>query len=275
MDIDFSLVLTVAVLVCGALWAFDALLLKPGRLRRLAAAETTAAEQGAALPAEARERLQREPWLFETAHSFFPVLAVVWVLRSFVAEPFTIPSGSMLPSLQVGDYVLVSKFSYGLRLPVLNREILPVALPERGDVMVFKFPPQPGMNYIKRVIGLPGDQVESRGEQLFINGQPVARSLVSETPVEAPWEQVWRESQGERQYTIREEIGRDPVGADWRFTVPEGQYFVMGDNRDNSNDSRFWGPVPEHLIVGKAVAIWMHKKPGLNWPSFSRNGGIE
>ena len=157
--------------------------------RRLAAAETTAAAQGAALPAEARERLQREPWLFETAHSFFPVLAVVWVLRSFVAEPFTIPSGSMLPSLQVGDYVLVSKFSYGLRLPVLNREILPVALPERGDVMVFKFPPQPGMNYIKRVIGLPGDMIQMRQGQLFINDKPVPKVRVPDM-VEAQTEPI-------------------------------------------------------------------------------------
>ena len=140
MDIDFSLVLTLAVLITGLLWGFDASALKPIRLRRLQAARAAATQQGASLPAETEQKLVREPWLFETAHSFFPVLAVVWVLRSFLAEPFTIPSGSMLPSLQIGDYVLVNKFAYGVRLPVLGTLVLPVSLPARGDVMVFKFP---------------------------------------------------------------------------------------------------------------------------------------
>ena len=275
MDIDFSLVLTLAVLITGLLWGFDASALKPIRLRRLQAAQAAAAQQGATLPVEAEQKLLREPWLFETAHSFFPVLAVVWVLRSFLAEPFTIPSGSMLPSLEIGDYVLVNKFSYGVRLPVIGTEILPVGLPARGDVMVFKFPAQPSVNYIKRVVGLPGDRIESRGEVLFINGVEGKRELLSQEPAIEPWQQVWRENLLGVTHRTREEIGREPTGGDWSYTVPAGHYFMMGDNRDNSNDSRFWGPVAEHLIVGKAFFIWMHKKPGLNLPSFDRNGSIE
>lgn len=275
MDIDFSLVLTLAVLITGGLWAFDALLLKPGRRRRLDKARGEVALQGGVLGADAESKLMREPWLFETAHSFFPVLAIVWLLRSFVAEPFTIPSGSMLPSLQVGDYVLVNKFAYGLRLPVLGTKVLPVGGPQRGDVMVFKFPANPRINYIKRVIGLPGDHIESRGETLYINGVEMKRVLVSQEPAVDPWEQVWREQLGTRSHITREEIGRDPTGGDWSYTVPAGSYFMMGDNRDNSNDSRFWGPVEDKLIVGKAFYVWMHKKPGLNFPTFTHNGAIE
>lgn len=275
MDIDFSLVLTLAVLITGLLWGFDASALKPIRQRRLKAAQAAAAAQGVTLPADAEQKLLREPWLFETAHSFFPVLAVVWVLRSFLAEPFTIPSGSMLPSLEIGDYVLVNKFAYGVRLPVLGTEILPVDLPKRGEVMVFKFPTSPNMNYIKRVVGLPGDLIESRREVLFINGVEAKRELLSQEPAIEPWQQIWRENIFGAVHTTREEISREPTGGDWSYTVPAGHYFVMGDNRDNSNDSRFWGPVSEDLIVGKAFYIWMHKKPGLNLPVFNRNGSIE
>ena len=252
MDFDFSLILTLAVLASGLLWALDAVLLKP---RRVAG--------------------QRQPWLFEQAQGFFPVLAVVWFLRSFLAEPFTIPSGSMLPSLEVGDYVLVNKFSYGVRLPVLGTQIIAVGQPQRGDVMVFRFPLQPSVNYIKRVVGLPGDRIESRGEVLFVNGVEMPRTLVSQQPAVEPWEQVWREDLSGHSHITREEIGRAPAGTDWQHVVPAGHYFMMGDNRDNSNDSRFWGTVPESLIVGKAFFIWMHKKPGLHLPEFGRNGSIE
>ena len=212
MDIDFSLVLTLAVLITGLLWGFDASALKPIRLRRLQAARAAATQQGASLPAETEQKLVREPWLFETAHSFFPVLAVVWVLRSFLAEPFTIPSGSMLPSLQIGDYVLVNKFAYGVRLPVLGTLVLPVSLPARGDVMVFKFPANPSVNYIKRVIGLPGDHIESRHEVLFINGIEAKRELLSQEPAIEPWQQVWREDLLGVKHITREEIGREPAG---------------------------------------------------------------
>ncbi|REH37873.1 signal peptidase I [Paraperlucidibaca baekdonensis] len=275
MDIDFSLVLTLAVLISGALWAFDALLLKPGRQERLQAAQAQAANAGQVLPNEASARILREPWLFETAHSFFPVLAVVWVLRSFIAEPFTIPSGSMIPTLEVGDYVLVNKFAYGIRLPVLGTKIIPLGEPQRGDVMVFRFPAQPSINYIKRVIGLPGDLVESRNEVLYINGAEAARELQPARAEAAPEEAIYLEQLGDRRHFTREEAGMQPAGSEWRYTVPDGSYFMMGDNRDNSNDSRFWGPVSEQLIVGRAFYIWLHKQPGLHWPTFSHNGSIQ
>lgn len=274
MDIDFSLVLTLAVLISGALWAFDALLLKPGRRERLQAAKQQAANGGQTLPVEAAAHIMREPWLFETAHSFFPVLAVVWVLRSFIAEPFTIPSGSMIPTLQIGDYVLVNKFAYGLRLPVLGTEILSVAEPQRGDVMVFRFPAKPSINYIKRVIGLPGDHLESRNEVLFINGIEASRELQKALSDEQLGEEIYLENLNGAMHFTREEAGLQPAGPEWTYTVPAGEYFMMGDNRDNSNDSRFWGPVAEKLIVGRAFYIWMHKQPGLHWPSFSRNASI-
>lgn len=275
MDIDFSLVLTLAVLISGALWAFDALLLKPGRQERLQAAQAQAANAGQVLPNEASARILREPWLFETAHSFFPVLAVVWVLRSFIAEPFTIPSGSMIPTLDVGDYVLVNKFAYGIRLPVLGTKIIPLGEPQRGDVMVFRFPAQPSINYIKRVIGLPGDLVESRNEVLYINGVEAARELQPARAEAAPEEAIYLEQLGDHRHFTREEAGMQPAGSEWRYTVPDGSYFMMGDNRDNSNDSRFWGPVSEQLIVGRAFYIWLHKQPGLHWPTFSHNGSIQ
>jgi|TARA_R110001592_G_scaffold168215_2_gene404124 signal peptidase I len=275
VDIDFSLVLTLAVMISGALWAFDAVLLKPGRRERLQAAEQQAANGGQTLPASAATEIMREPWLFETAHGFFPVLAVVWVLRSFIAEPFTIPSGSMIPTLQVGDYVLVNKFAYGLRLPVLGTEILPVAEPKRGDVMVFKFPANPSINYIKRVIGLPGDVIESRDEVLFINGVEASRELQSALPEAELGEEIYLENLNGVSHFTREEAGMQPAGPMWSYTVPKGEYFMMGDNRDNSNDSRFWGPVAENLIVGRAFYIWMHKQPGLHLPIFSRNGSIQ
>lgn len=274
MDIDFSLVLTFAVLISGLLWGFDALLLKPGRRERLQAAEQQAANAGQTLPVPAANKIMREPWLFETAHGFFPVLAVVWVLRSFIAEPFTIPSGSMIPTLQVGDYVLVNKFAYGLRLPVLGTEILSVSQPQRGEVMVFKFPANPSINYIKRVIGLPGDVLESRNEVLFINGIEAFRELQPTLADAEIGEQIYLESLNGVRHLTREEEGIQPAGAEWSYTVPAGEYFMMGDNRDNSNDSRFWGPVAENLIVGRAFYVWMHKEPGLHWPSFSRNGSI-
>ena len=249
MDIDFSLILTVAVLVTGALWGFDALLLKPRRERAVQAARVNALAEGTSLPADTERQLLREPWLFETAHGFFPVLVIVWFLRSFLAEPFTIPSGSMLPSLEIGDYVLVNKFTYGVRLPVIGTQIIPMGSPRRGDVMVFRYPQQPSVNYIKRVIGLPGDRLESRDEVLFINGVEMPRTLLSQSPAVAPWEQVWREDLSGHVHITREEIGRAPAGSDWAYTVPAGHYFMMGDNRDNSNDSRFWGPVAEHLMI--------------------------
>lgn len=278
MDLDFALILTVAVLVAGAIWGIDLLLFKPRRQLRTDMALAELATQ-AAQPAtyETRQalqaRLMREPLLVEYAHSFFPVLFVVWVLRSFLYEPFTIPSGSMLPTLQVGDYILVNKFSYGLRLPVLGTKLLPLGKPERGDVMVFKYPENPRINFIKRVVGLPGDHVRIDNGHVFINGVELPRQPVAFADAES-WELYFREQTGAVPHLVRQEEGREGASPQGEWVVPADSYFMMGDNRDNSRDSRFWGFVPDQLIVGKAAYIWMHKEPGLHLPSFGRDGKV-
>lgn len=250
MDLDFALILTVAVLIAGALWALDAAILKRHRA-------STA----------------KEPVVIEYAKSFFPVLFVVWALRSFLVEPFTIPSGSMLPTLQIGDYILVNKFSYGLRLPVVGTEIVPVAKPQRGDIMVFKYPEQPRINFIKRVVGVPGDRVRVREGRVWVNGKELPREEFR-FPEGEPWELYYRETSGVVSHLIRHEAGRESMSPEQEWEVPEGGYFMMGDNRDNSRDSRFWGFVPDRYIVGKAFFIWMHKRPGWNLPAFDRNGMV-
>lgn len=279
MDFDIALLLTVAVLVTGALWGFDVLVLKPRRQARADAA-VARLRQGAAgeVPeetvAELVAREMREPTLVEYAHSFFPVLLVVWVLRSFLAEPFTIPSGSMLPTLQVGDYILVNKYAYGLRLPVLGTEVIPVGKPQRGDIMVFKYPERPSQNFIKRVIGTPGDRVRIRNGRVWVNDVELPREKVA-FPGSESWELYYRETSGEVSHLIRHEDGREEGSPQDEWVVPDGHYFMLGDNRDNSRDSRFWGFVPDQAIVGRASLIWMHKEPGLNLPSFGRNGKVQ
>lgn len=287
MDLDFALILTVAVLVTGVIWGGDAVLFRPGRRKRAASAEAAIRSRLAAeaeahvLPAEdvesavqdARAREMREPLLVEYAHSFFPVLFVVWALRSFLVEPFTIPSGSMLPTLQVGDYILVNKFSYGFRVPVLGTEVIPVAKPERGDIMVFKYPEQPRINFIKRVVGIPGDTVRVQEGRVWVNDVELSREVVS-LPDGESWELYFRETSGDVTHLIRHESGRESLSPELEWTVPAGSYFMLGDNRDNSRDSRFWGFVPDRYIVGKAFYVWMHKKPGWHLPVFDRNGKV-
>ncbi|HEX4869585.1 MAG TPA: signal peptidase I [Moraxellaceae bacterium] len=280
MDFDIALFLTLLVLASGAIWGFDLLVLKP---RRKASAEAAVARlrgsaEGGAVTDEAvaglTAREMREPTLVEYAHSFFPVLLVVWLLRSFLFEPFTIPSGSMLPTLQVGDYILVNKYAYGLRLPVLGTHLLPVGQPQRGDIMVFKYPVNPSQNFIKRVIGLPGDRVRVVGGQVWVNGSELAR-VPAEFPGADSWELYYREQTGKVSHLIRHEDGREGSSPQAEWVVPAGHYFMMGDNRDNSKDSRFWGFVPDRYIVGRASIIWMHKDPGLHLPSFGRNGKVD
>lgn len=278
MDLDFALILTVAVLVAGAIWGFDLLLLKPGRRKKAEAAAAAFRGEGSEnidpkMAEQAVAREMREPLLVEYAHSFFPVLLVVWVLRSFLFEPFTIPSGSMLPTLQVGDYILVNKFSYGLRLPVLGTEIVPVGKPQRGDIMVFKYPENERVNYIKRVVGIPGDHVRVQNGLVWVNGKQVAREKI-DFPDAGSWELYYRVNDGAVSHLIRQEDGRESMSPQIDWTVPADSYFMLGDNRDNSRDSRFWGFVPDRLIVGKASYIWMHKEPGLHLPSFGRNGKV-
>ncbi len=219
----------------------------------------------------------------ETSNSLISVLFIVLVIRSFIVEPFTIPSGSMLPTLKVHDFILVNKFSYGLRLPVTNTKIIPLGEPERGDVMVFKYPEDTGQNFIKRVVGLPGDRIAVRDNVLYVNGEAVPRELVGRERNSQVWRREYVETLGEQPHLIWQEGRVNPYSGDamipertqGEWQVPEGSYFVMGDNRDNSNDSRFWGVVSEDLVVGEAFLIWMHWDPIFSWPSFSRNGAID
>ena len=260
---DFSLLLVVAVAVTGLIWLLDLVWWRPVRRQRLVTAEAGTTE---GLGERAREKVLKEPWPVDYSRSFFPVLLVVLLLRSFVVEPFQIPSGSMRPTLEVGDFILVNKFTYGLRLPVTHTRILELNEPERGDVMVFRFPNEPSVNFIKRVVGLPGDRVRYEGKQLYVNGEPVGKRLLAEAGAEAPGELLLEERLGELAHRIYNNP-RDPGPQMRELVVPEGHYFTMGDNRDHSNDSRYWGFVPEENIVGRAFAVWMHWDGGL--PSFT------
>jgi signal peptidase I len=205
--------------------------------------------------------------LVEYSRSFFPVLLFVLIIRSFVFEPFRIPSGSMMPTLVQGDFIFVNKWSYGLRLPVTETKILETGSPERGDVIVFRLPSDPSINYIKRVVGLPGDEIAYQRHRLTINGDEVPLEMHPEATDEEP---RFVEQLGEREHEIlitnAAYMVRDGV-----YRVPEGHYFVMGDNRDNSRDSRFIDAIPESHLVGEAVRIWMHMD-GLTWPRWDRIG---
>jgi signal peptidase I len=249
MDINFPLILLVLVVISGIIWFLDRLVLSKKR----GDAPT--------------------PGWVEYSGSFFPVLLIVFVLRSFLYEPFQIPSGSMIPTLEVGDFILVNKYSYGLRLPVSGTKVVPVGSPQRGDVMVF-FPPNDDRYFIKRVIGLPGDEVSIVNNVLTVNGQPAQQMPVNDYP-EDPRFMRADENLGGVVHRIQK--GKIPgrLGRSYSITVPEGHYFMMGDNRDNSSDSRVWGPVPEKNIVGKAVAVWMHWKSFTSLPSFGRIGKIQ
>jgi signal peptidase I len=213
--------------------------------------------------------------VIEFCRSFFPVILIVLLLRSFVVEPFRIPSGSMLPTLNVGDFILVNKFSYGLRLPVLHRKFVDLGEPRRGDVVVFRYPPDPGKDYIKRIVGLPGDEIRYEDKVLYINGQRVptddmalytgygAGALGVPTLEMTEW-------LGDLQHQILVVPRR--LEPDLRKRIPPSHYFVMGDNRDNSADSREWGLVPEQNLVGKAFMIWMSWDAAHFRPDFSRIG---
>lgn len=207
--------------------------------------------------------------LVEYSRSFFPVLLFVLIIRSFVFEPFRIPSGSMMPTLLQGDFIFVKKYSYGLRLPVTETKILETGEPERGDVIVFRLPQEPSINYIKRVVGLPGDEVRYERHRLYINGEQVPLERRQEAG--AP-DSLYVEKLGEREHDILI-TDVDSLRGDGNYRVPEGEYFVMGDNRTNSNDSRFLETttIPEKYLVGEAVMIWMHMD-GLSWPRWERIG---
>ena len=284
MSLNFPLLLVIAVAVCGLLALLDLVFLAPRR--RKAVANYQASVQPADM--QVVEKLNKEPLLVEYGKSFFPVLFIVLVLRSFLVEPFQIPSGSMKPTLDVGDFILVNKFSYGIRLPVIDKKVIEVGDPQRGDVMVFRYPSDPSVNYIKRVVGLPGDKIRyTSDKKLYVNDQLVAETLVGAEPGTLGSAQLYKEKLGEVEHMIRKEMSRYRAPPDKEWTVPAGHYFMMGDNRDNSNDSRYWddpnipkdelGMVPDKNIVGKAFAVWMSwPEPKMSHlPNFSRVGLIK
>lgn len=244
---DIALLLVIGTAVSGLVWAVDAALLRPRRL----------ANGGAGGVATAAP--PSEPVVVEYARSFFPILLAVLLIRSFLFEPFRIPSSSMMPTLLIGDFIFVNKFTYGLRLPVVNSKIVDLGEPSRGDVIVFRLPSDPSTNYIKRLVGLPGDQVTYAGNQIRINGQPVEIRLVGAyAGGDQPGSVMARESLGDVEHDVLLMPGRGSQQG--TFTVPAGHYFMMGDNRDNSRDSRYDGVgfIPEQNVVGKAVRIWMN-----------------
>ncbi|HEX7769242.1 MAG TPA: signal peptidase I [Dokdonella sp.] len=275
MDFDFALLLVVLTGASGVVWLADRLVLAPARKRRAQALETMTALSQEERDARARTALQ-EPVAVEYARSFFPVLLLILLFRSFIAEPFKIPSGSMMPTLLVGDFILVNKFAYGLRLPVLDKKILAVGEPERGDVFVFRYPQNPKEDYIKRVIGLPGDEITYRNKTLFVNGVEVAETDLgnyvgpSEPGRNLGNARVLQETLGDVEHRILE-IPNAWIGHEGSWKVPPGHYFAMGDNRDSSADSRFWGFVPEENLVGRAFMIWMNWNKGID---FSRIGTV-
>ncbi len=273
-DGDFALALVVLTVLAGLIAGLDRFVFQRAREAFVNAGNVAVyityfvKQEQDALRSEFGGKLP----IAENARSFFPVLLVVLVLRSFVVEPFQIPSASMVPSLEVGDYILVNKFDYGLRLPVVGTKILEVGEPQRGDVMVF-FPPNDTRYFIKRVIGLPGDTIRYVGKQLYVNGEIVPQSLVAEIPPLQPITEVIQEKLGGTEHLIHHD--KRIYRGDFEVTVKPGHYFMMGDNRDNSSDSRVWGQVPEKNVVGKAFAIWMHWRSFSEMPSFSRVGQIQ
>lgn len=262
---NFALILLIALIVTGFIWLLDILYFKKQRTANA-----------------------KEPLIIEYAKSFFPVILIVFFLRSFLFEPFRIPSGSMIPSLKIGDFILVNKYTWGIRLPVANIKIKDINQPQRGDVMVFRYPVDPSIDYIKRVVGLPGDKIEyTADKRLLVNGQAVPMTFERDHEYNKGLNninaKIYREQLGEHKHAILIQPDESPVRAEqvqafphrancdynnrgFICTVPPGQYFTMGDNRDDSTDSRYWGFVPNDHVVGKAFFVWM------NFSDFGRIG---
>jgi signal peptidase I len=243
MDLNFELILTLIFLLAGIFWLLNKFVVK------------------------------QEEGLIEFTGSLAPVLGLVLILRSFVIEPFQIPSQSMVPTLKVGDFILVNKWTYGIRLPVLRTKVIELSLPERGDVMVF-FPPHEDRYFIKRVVGLPGDKIQVLNGVLYVNGEQMEQTLSLEEANSAR-SVVMTENLTGAEHLMQKRISPTRLSQNYSSLVPEGHYFMMGDNRDNSSDSRVWGPVPEDRIVGKAFARWMFWNEFLSVPSFDRAGKIQ
>ena len=261
MHFDFNYILLPVTLICFVAWLIYQ--------RRQKLARQT--EASADIPA----KVNKKGFVYFCA-DIFPILLLVFVLRSFVVEPYQIPSGSMLPSLQIGDFILVNKFAYGVRLPISNSRLIPVGEPQRGDILVFEFPQDRQTRYIKRVVGVPGDRINLSAAGVQVNGKPHALTQLNADSGSSQLS-VFREDNGEHSYTIARDRLRalfsNNAANEW--LVPEGQYFVLGDNRDNSNDSRYWGFVPEDHVIGKAFFIWMQLKGLSELPSFSTFGFID
>lgn len=303
---NFALILFILTIATGVVWFFDVLVL--AKQRRIAATAALAefdqrrdklTAEGLKLEEASRSelefRLLKRPTWVEYTGSFFPVILLVFCLRSFLYEPFKIPSSSMLPTLQIGDLILVNKFTYGIRLPIINKKIIEVNHPHRGDVMVFRYPKDESLDYIKRVIGVPGDKIIYKNKRLTVNGQVLD---YKELPDFLDEERLTYAKRYEENLTgvthqiLNDERSPTYVQAPHDFprselcsydlegfqcTVPEGNYFMMGDNRDNSADSRYWGFVPDQNIVGKAFGIWMNQNIVTNFDlsKFKRIGGFQ
>ena len=255
MNLDFPTIMVLLVAVTGVVWALDAALFAP---RRRAAVLASGGEVASA----------PVPVVVDYARSFFPVFLVVLLLRSFLAEPFRIPSNSMMPTLLTGDFILVNKFTYGIRLPVLDTKVIDFGAPQRGDVVVFRAPQEPSTPFIKRVVGLPGDEIRYSGKTLYVNGERVPQERIGTysgngSGAEMTGASLRRELLEGAPHAIL--VNEVPGGlrslarsGEGRWVVPEGHYFVLGDNRDHSHDSRFWGFVPDRMLVGKAFVIWFN-----------------
>jgi signal peptidase I len=284
---NFSLLLFVLTLSTLAYWLAERFHFAPARVR---AAKTLEAQDVARREelsrkgiakvdgdiSQAREALLMQPWWLDWTAGLFPVILVVFLLRSFLFEPFKIPSGSMVPTLLIGDLILVNKYHYGIRLPVVNKKIIQLNDPQRGDVMVFRYPANPGIDYIKRVVGVPGDEVAYLNQRLFLNGKQVETQSLPEFYDDdtTRYFKQYSEKLGTLDHRILVDVQRPsyirptdpfPYKENCRYSaegvtckVPAGHYFMMGDNRDNSEDSRFWGFVPDEHIVGKAFFVWMN-----------------
>lgn len=265
IKVDFALILVVLTAFTGLIYGLDRLLFAKRRRARLGDGAT-------------------EPMVVEYCRSFFPVLLLVLLIRSFLAEPFRIPSSSMMPTLLEGDFILVNKFTYGLRLPVVNKVMMDIGRPQRGDVVVFKFPgngpsdPKTGIDYIKRVIGLPGDTIDFLDNVIYINGTAVTQQrqesfeMTENCKSAGSWPMLSEQLPGRDHLILQRPESFYPPWPKNRWVVGENEYFVMGDNRDNSEDSRFWGMVPEANLVGRAFFIWMHWDFKCGGPKLSRIG---
>ncbi|HYP84753.1 signal peptidase I [Variovorax sp.] len=297
---NFALLLFLATVVTGVYWLAERLYFLPRRRRAAATYEQNLAQrkeelarqgisQTDAVDPKASERLLMQPWWLDWTAGLFPVILAVFLLRSFLFEPFKIPSGSMMPTLLTGDLILVNKFTYGLRLPIVNTKLTEGTPPKRGDVMVFRYPPQPSLDYIKRVVGVPGDEVAYLNKRLTVNGKPISKEAMPDYFDQETMRYLkeYKEDLSGVEHKIlndesrraglsEAEVSQFPNRDNCRYSVegvvckvPPGHYFMMGDNRDNSLDSRYWGFVPDKNIVGRAFVIWM------NFGDFKRIGSFQ